>query len=99
MEERDRPPTRRDARPIDDRRAPSGGNTEVSPAVVVKVQERGEIAMADAQARVQALIDDFVGRDIERGLQVAAYHNGELVVDAWAGVADARDGRKVDGDT
>jgi CubicO group peptidase (beta-lactamase class C family) len=55
--------------------------------------------MADAQARVQALIDDFVGRDIERGLQVAAYHNGELVVDAWAGVADARDGRKVDGDT
>ena len=55
--------------------------------------------MADAQAKVQALIDDLVGRDVERGLQVAAYHNGHLVVDAWAGVADARDGRPVDGDT
>lgn len=55
--------------------------------------------MADAQARVQALIDDLVRRDLERGLQVAAYHNGNLVVDAWAGVADARDGRPVDGDT
>src|SRR5436309_12502211 len=55
--------------------------------------------MANAQAKVQLLIDDLVERDIERGLQVAAYHDGELVVHAWAGVADARDGRKVDGDT
>ena len=33
--------------------------------------------MADVQARVQALLDDLVGRDVERGLQVAAYLDGE----------------------
>ncbi len=55
--------------------------------------------MQDVQARVQRLIDDLVDRDVERGLQVAAYLNGELVVDAWAGVADASTGRPVDGDT
>lgn len=35
----------------------------------------------------------------ETGLQVAAYHRGELVVDAWAGEADPVSGRAVDGDT
>lgn len=35
----------------------------------------------------------------EIGVQVAAYLNGELIVDAWTGVADPRDGRPVDGDT
>ena len=33
------------------------------------------------------------------GIQVAAYKNGKLVLDAWAGLADERTGRKVDGDT
>jgi CubicO group peptidase (beta-lactamase class C family) len=53
--------------------------------------------MHDPQTRVQALIDRLVADDVERGLQVAAYHEGELVVDAWAGVADAATGREVDG--
>ncbi|WP_232313747.1 serine hydrolase domain-containing protein [Sphingobium sp. TCM1] len=35
----------------------------------------------------------------EIGVQVAAYLKGELVIDCWAGVADPRDGRLVDGDT
>src|SRR5262249_31510267 len=47
----------------------------------------------------QALIDDLVGRDVERGLQVAAYHDGNLVVDAWSGLADAEARRPVGGDT
>ncbi len=55
--------------------------------------------MADPQGRAQAALDDLVKRGVERGLQVAAYYNGELVVDAWAGVADASTGRIVDGDT
>ena len=55
--------------------------------------------MQEVQARVQALIDDFIDRDVERGLQVAAYHNGKLIVDAWGGLADAATGRAVDGDT
>ena len=55
--------------------------------------------MSNAQARAQAVIDDLTGRGIERGLQVAAYLDGELVVDAWSGLADAESGRKVNGDT
>jgi len=35
----------------------------------------------------------------EIGLQVAAYVDGALVVDSWAGVADSETGRAVDGDT
>jgi CubicO group peptidase (beta-lactamase class C family) len=35
----------------------------------------------------------------EIGVQVAAYLNGELVVDAWSGVADPATGRLVDGET
>lgn len=55
--------------------------------------------MADAQAAVQAVLDELVERDQERGLQVAAYLDGELVVDAWSGIADPATGREVDGDT
>jgi CubicO group peptidase (beta-lactamase class C family) len=32
-------------------------------------------------------------------LQVAAYLDGELVVDAWSGLADTSTGRNVDGET
>jgi CubicO group peptidase (beta-lactamase class C family) len=55
--------------------------------------------MSDAQAAVQALLDDLVASDVERGLQVAAYRDGHLIVDAWAGVADLSTGRGVDGET
>jgi CubicO group peptidase (beta-lactamase class C family) len=55
--------------------------------------------VSDAQTRVQRLIDDLVGRDVEAGLQVAAYKDGELVVDAWSGVASSQTKRRVDGET
>ena len=55
--------------------------------------------MADVQTAVQTLLDDLVASDVERGLQVAAYRDGEQVVDAWAGVADPATGRPVDGET
>jgi CubicO group peptidase (beta-lactamase class C family) len=48
---------------------------------------------------VQAYIDNLVTTGQEVGLQVAAYVDGQLVVDAWAGVADESSGRPVDGDT
>jgi len=51
--------------------------------------------MTDAQATIQALLDELVASVDERGLQVAVYHRGELVVDAWAGVADAATSRPV----
>jgi CubicO group peptidase (beta-lactamase class C family) len=44
-------------------------------------------------------MDELVASGAERGLQVAIYHGEELVVDAWAGIADPATGRQVDGDT
>jgi len=35
----------------------------------------------------------------EVGLQVAVYHENDLVVDAWGGIADETTGHAVDGDT
>jgi CubicO group peptidase (beta-lactamase class C family) len=62
--------------------------------------EHWEMTMNQAlQERVQTLIDQLVDSGDEVGLQVAAYVDGELVVDAWAGVADEATGRTVDGDT
>lgn len=50
-------------------------------------------------AAVQTKLDELVGSGVERGLQVAAYFDGALVLDAWAGVADASTGRPVDGES
>jgi len=59
-----------------------------------------EIVMnATLQGRVQQVIDGLVESGDEVGLQVAAYLNGELVVDTWSGVADEATGQLVDGDT
>jgi CubicO group peptidase (beta-lactamase class C family) len=55
--------------------------------------------MPDIASRIQSLLDEIVATGPEVGLQVAAYHRGELVVDAWTGVADLSTGRPVDGDT
>jgi CubicO group peptidase (beta-lactamase class C family) len=48
---------------------------------------------------VQAVVDDLVARDVERGPQVAGFLDGELVIDAWAGQAHAATGRPVGGET
>ncbi|HEY9854624.1 MAG TPA: serine hydrolase domain-containing protein [Stenomitos sp.] len=53
--------------------------------------------MTKLQPTVQLLLDDLVASGAEVGLQVAAYYQGELVVDAWAGMADAT--RPVTADT
>jgi CubicO group peptidase (beta-lactamase class C family) len=53
----------------------------------------------DVQRRIEASLERLVGEGRELGLQLAAYLDGELVVDAWAGVADPATGRAVDGDT
>ena len=54
--------------------------------------------MNDLQ-QVQEAIDKLVESGAERGLQVAVYRRGELVVDAVAGVADHKTGRPVRSDT
>jgi CubicO group peptidase (beta-lactamase class C family) len=55
--------------------------------------------MRDLQKHIQETIDQLVESDAERGLQVAAYHHGDLIVDAVAGVADPATGRPVTSDT
>ncbi|WP_223446260.1 serine hydrolase domain-containing protein [Pseudomonas sp. BF-R-19] len=54
---------------------------------------------SDANAHVQRAIDHAIANGSEIGLQVAAYLNGQLVIDAWGGLADETTGRMVDGDT
>ena len=49
--------------------------------------------VSSAQKQVQDAIDQLVDTGAERGIQVAAYREGELVVDAVSGVADPATGR------
>jgi CubicO group peptidase (beta-lactamase class C family) len=49
--------------------------------------------------KIQTLLNQRIDAGVEVGLQVAVYHRGEMVADAWAGVADATSGRPVDGET
>src|SRR4029453_13828859 len=53
----------------------------------------------DASAKVRATLETLVRDTPEIGLQVAAYLDGKLVVDAWAGLADKAPKKPVDGDT
>src|SRR5450755_4361758 len=48
---------------------------------------------------IHALLEELVASGQEIGLQVAAYVDGDLVVDTWAGLADPDTGRRVDGET
>ena len=53
----------------------------------------------DAQGEVQRLFDRLVAEDKERGLQAAVYFRGELVVNAFAGLADPARGVVVTDET
>ena len=53
----------------------------------------------DPQLRMEEVVQAAVKSGRERGVQVAAYLAGQLVVDVCAGVADPATGRKVDRET
>jgi len=55
--------------------------------------------MADLNKIVQEAVDSAIRDGGEIGVQVAAYHNGELVADVWGGLADETTGRRVDENT
>lgn len=55
--------------------------------------------MPSLRQKVQSVLDELVDTGAETGLQVAIRHRGALVVDAVAGVADGRTGRRVTPDT
>jgi CubicO group peptidase (beta-lactamase class C family) len=54
--------------------------------------------MTDANDKVRAVLERLIDAG-EVGLQVAAYKDGRLVIDTWAGMADVDAGRIVDGAT
>ncbi|HEY0257878.1 MAG TPA: serine hydrolase domain-containing protein [Candidatus Methylacidiphilales bacterium] len=51
------------------------------------------------QPAIQSLLNQLIAEDAERGLQVAVYLRGELVVNASAGIADPVTGRAVNNET
>lgn len=55
--------------------------------------------LARCNAIVKRAIDAILAAGGDVGLQVAAYHRDELVVDTWGGLADCATGRAVDGET
>lgn len=57
------------------------------------------ISYQDVNSAVHDAIDTVIADRGEIGVQVAAYLHGELVVDAWGGLADPENGRLVDGNT
>src|SRR5919108_4676888 len=59
----------------------------------------GRVTTANANSIVQEAVNAAIRDGGEIGLQVAAYVDGEPVVDVWGGVADETTGRQVDGDT
>ena len=52
-----------------------------------------------ASTQVKHVLESLIAEGPEIGLQVAAYLDGQLVVDAWAGLADRAGGTPVDGET
>ena len=52
-----------------------------------------------ANDKVRTVLESLVADGPEIGLQVAAYVDGKLVIDAWAGKADVAARKPVDGDT
>jgi CubicO group peptidase (beta-lactamase class C family) len=52
--------------------------------------------MGDIQEVVAGIADELLGSGVERGLQVAAYVDGQQVVDVAAGLADPATGRPVE---
>lgn len=67
--------------------------------MTINDDEGDEYTMSDIQQHMQLFLERMVDEGRERGVQFAAYYRGERIVDAWAGIADVRTGRPVDGDT
>jgi CubicO group peptidase (beta-lactamase class C family) len=68
-------------------------------AAIVRSEDALEAQAADASAKVRTVLEGLVKTGPEIGLQVAAYLNGKLVVDAWAGMADPAGKKPVNGDS
>jgi CubicO group peptidase (beta-lactamase class C family) len=68
-------------------------------AAVAGAPAEAQVQKSDANEKVRATLEGLVKSGPEIGLQVAAYLDGKLVVDAWAGLADEAKKTPVNGDT
>jgi CubicO group peptidase (beta-lactamase class C family) len=68
-------------------------------ATTVGAPDPVDAQTTDASAKVRSVLDGLVKDGPEIGLQVAAYLNGKLVVDAWSGLADPAKKTPVGGNT
>src|SRR5688572_14663753 len=55
--------------------------------------------MSTIQKKLQSLLDTVIADGRERGMQLAVYQNGKLIVDAWAGHMDPDKAKPVVADT
>ena len=65
----------------------------------VHAAQGAQPSLGSANDKVRATLEAIVQDTPEIGLQVAAYLDGKLVIDTWAGVADAATNKPVNGDT
>jgi CubicO group peptidase (beta-lactamase class C family) len=70
-----------------------------SAAAMVGAPDAVDAQNPDANGKVRATLESLVKSGPEIGLQVAAYLNGKLAIDAWAGLADPARKKSADGDT
>jgi len=68
-------------------------------AAVSGAPAEAQVQGSAANEKVRATLETLVRDTPEIGLQVAAYQNGKLVIDCWAGSADKATKKPVDGDT
>jgi CubicO group peptidase (beta-lactamase class C family) len=55
--------------------------------------------MNKLQIKIQSLLNELVDQGIERGVQAALYYQGQLIVDAFAGIANPQTRQIVTGET
>src|SRR5688500_14905599 len=65
----------------------------------VHAAQGAQLSLGSANDKVRATLESIVQDTPEIGLQVAAYLDGKLVIDTWAGVADTATNKPVNGDT
>ncbi len=75
------------------------GGLALTAAAGLSLTPTARAVTSAANDQVRAVLESLVQDTPEIGLQVAAYLDGELVIDAWAGLADPAAGKPVDGDT
>lgn len=81
------------------RRQVVGGLAFAASAAALPAKSSAQTVTSAANDQVRAVLESLVQEGPEIGLQVAAYVDGKLAIDAWAGLADPATGKRVDGDT